>query len=254
MAPVAGAIEPDALRAVYLHHVDGARGRALRLRVERDARPEAGIENDVDRVFLDMVDDDARRIDARIFFQDIDDEPRALPFVLEVRSVDKNHLAVLHRELHMLLENHDLVPAVFVQPDFADAEHVGPVEKRGNHRQHLVGQREILSLLGIEAKPRKVRQAELRGAARLVIGQLAEVVAETLGGTAIKAGPERRFAHRAATGCDHRGIVVRDAADHVGVRLDVTHRKKSAARIRPTRRWPIFRPPWRPVQPWDRST
>ena len=44
---------------------------------------------------------------------------------------------------------------------------------------------------------RVMRDAELRGALRLELGELAEVVAEALRAAAVEAGPERRLADRA---------------------------------------------------------
>ena len=69
-----------------------------------------------------------------------------------------------------------------------------------------------------------MRQAEFGGALRLVLGQLAKIIVKAGGRTAVEARPERRFANRLATGDGHALVIVRDAADHVGVRFDVAHR------------------------------
>ena len=223
LAPVAGAVEPEALRAVDFDHVDGARRGAFGLRVKGNAGPKPGVEDEVDGVFLDVVDDDARGIDFAVCAKDVDDEAGAFPFVLEVGSVDEDHLVVLHGELDVAFEDGDFVAAIFVEADFADAEDVGAVEKGGKQREDFVGEGEVFGFLGIEAKPRIMRQAEFGGALRFVVGELAKVVVEALGGAAVEAGPEGGFADGAATGGDHGGVVVGGAANHVGVGFNVAH-------------------------------
>ena len=68
-----------------------------------------------------------------------------------------------------------------------------------------------------------MRQAELRRALRLEVGELAEVIVEALRAAAIEARPERRLTNRGAARRGHRDVIVRDAADHVSVRFDVAH-------------------------------
>ncbi len=67
-------------------------------------------------------------------------------------------------------------------------------------------------------------KAEFGCALWLIVGQLAEVVAEAFDAAAVEAGPESGLAYCSASGGDHGFIVVRGAADHVGVWFDVTHR------------------------------
>jgi hypothetical protein len=57
-APVAGGIHPDALVAVDFEHVDRSVRGAFAFRVKCHSRPETGVDNRPDRVFLDVVDDD----------------------------------------------------------------------------------------------------------------------------------------------------------------------------------------------------
>ena len=87
--PVARAVQPHALAAVHLIHVDRAGRRGFRLRVKRDARPETRVQHHCDGVLFHMVDDDAPRLDARVGFDRVEDEPRALVLVLEMRRVDE---------------------------------------------------------------------------------------------------------------------------------------------------------------------
>ena len=93
----------------------------------------------------------------------------------------------------------------------------------GNQRDDFLGELHVLGFLGIDAEPAEMFQAELRGALRLVLGELAEIIVKAVGGTAVKARPKRRFADRLATGQRHALVIVRDAADHVGMGFDVAH-------------------------------
>ena len=55
--------------------------------------------------------------------------PRPHVFVFEVRGVNQDLLFVFGGEVAVFEEDGGLVFRVFVQPDFADAEHVGQVEE-----------------------------------------------------------------------------------------------------------------------------
>ena len=79
-----------------------------------------------------VIDDDSLGPDARVALQRVHDKPRALELVFEVRRVDQDHLVVPRGEVDVHLEDLQFVPRVLVQADFADAQHVGPVEKFGN--------------------------------------------------------------------------------------------------------------------------
>ena len=50
-----------------------------------------------------------------------------------------------------------------------------------------------------------------------------KIIVKSGGRTAVEARPERRFANRLATGERHAFVIIRRAADHVGVRFDVFH-------------------------------
>ncbi len=51
-----------------------------------------------------------------------------------------------------------------------------------------------------------------------------EIIVKAGGRTAVEARPERRFANRLAAGERHAFVIVRRAADHVGVGFDVAHK------------------------------
>src|SRR5436309_2191972 len=74
-----------------------------------------------------------------------------------------------------------------------------------------------------------MRQAEFSRALGLVIRKLAEIIIKPLWPTAIVTGPECRLADRAASRGDHRLVVIRHAADHVSVWLDVAHGQSASA-------------------------
>src|SRR5262245_7995396 len=82
--PVAGGVEPETLAPVTLDDVRGARGRALRVRIERHPRPESAVEDEPHGVLLDVIDEHAPRIGALVL-QRVENEPRSLQLVLEVR-------------------------------------------------------------------------------------------------------------------------------------------------------------------------
>ena len=116
----------------------------------------------------------------------------------------------------MLLKDGRLVARVLVQADFADAEDVRLVEELGDQRDDLARQRDVLGLLGVDAQPGVVLDAELRGALRLDLGEMAEVIAEALGAAAVEAGPEGRLADGDAAAVGHAMVVVGDAAKSCG--------------------------------------
>src|SRR5581483_26186 len=78
----------------------------------------------------------------------------------------------------------------------------------------------VLGLLGVDAEPGVVPDAELGGALRLELGQVAEVVAEAFGTAAVEAGPEGRLADGHAAAQGHAVVVIRHARDHVDVRVE----------------------------------
>ena len=65
---------------------------------------------------------------------------------------------------------------VLVQADLADAQHVRPLEKLGDHRDHFAREADVLRLLGVDAQPAVMLDVELRRPLRLVLGELAEVI------------------------------------------------------------------------------
>jgi len=131
---------------------------------------------------------------------------------------------MLRCQIHVHFQHAQFVSGIFVQPDFADAQHIGPVEELRDDGEHVVREFQILGFLGIDAKPGKMRQTKLRGALRLVFRELAKIIVKAISGTAVEAGPERGLADRLATGGRHSDIIISDPADHVRMRLDVFHK------------------------------
>ena len=64
--------------------------------------------------------------------------------------------------------------------------------------EHVAGQLAVVGLLRVHRQPRVVLHAVLRGAARLELGELPEVVLDAVAAAAIPAGPEGRLGHRDA--------------------------------------------------------
>ena len=71
-----------------------------------------------------MVNDDPLRLDAAVILQSVDDQLGALQLVFQVRRVNEDQLIVIFGDLHVLLEDGQLIAAVLVQPDLANAEHI----------------------------------------------------------------------------------------------------------------------------------
>ena len=223
--PVAGAVEPDVAQPCLLDHVDGAGRGCLRLGIERDARPEAGIQDHPDGVLLHVVDNDPFGADPGVGLEHIQNQAGALEFVLQMGGVHQNELVVLGGEVDVRLENLELVPCVFVQPNFTDAQHIGALEKLGDDPEHVPRKSHVFGFLRIDAEPGEMRERELRGALGLIVGELAKVVVKAVNAAAVKAGPEGGLANGGAPRKTHGFIVVGGPADHVCVRLDVTHKK-----------------------------
>jgi len=131
-------------------------------------------------MFLHVVDDHPPGCDAPMRPQDIEDQPRALLLVLEVWGVHEDQLVVLHRQLDVLLQHLELIEGVAIQPDFADPEHVLLVEKIRDHLENIVRERQILRLLGVQAKPTEMREEEFGRAGRFIHRQLTEIIAKAI--------------------------------------------------------------------------
>ena len=140
--------------------------------------------------------------------------------------MDEDELIVFYRELDVLLEDLELVARVAIEADLADAENVGLSQKFRDHREDIRREGEVFGFLGVDAQPGEMREEKFRGAGRLVLGDLAEIIAKTVNRAAIKAGPKRGFTDGDATGRDHGLIVVGGAAHHMTVGLDVAHGRR----------------------------
>ena len=220
LAPVAGRVGHDPLGADHLDDVAGPRRRAFRRRVERHAAPEAAVQGQADGVLLDVIDADAVRLDAAVVLEHVDDHPCPLVLVLQVRRVDEDQFVGADGQIDVFLEDGGLVARVLVEADFADAEDVGLVEEFGDEGDHFARQGDVFGLLGVDAEPAVVADAEQGGAFRLDFGEVAEVVAEALGGAAVEPGPEGRLADRRAAAQGHAVVVVGGPRDHVDVGVE----------------------------------
>jgi len=100
-------------------------------------------------MLLHMVDDAALRPDAAVVLQNVEYQPRALQFVLEMRRVDKDELLVAGGQVHVHFEHPEFIARVLVQPDLADAEHVWCAQELRNEVDDLRGELNILRFLGL---------------------------------------------------------------------------------------------------------
>src|SRR5262245_21841087 len=130
-------------------------------------------------------------------------------------------------QFELLVERRDLVASDPIQSDFADPQNSRAVEEFRNARQHFARQRPVIGFFGIHCDPAVVLNAVLRGAPRLELGELAEVVLEAVGRTAVPAGPECRLGDGGAAGQRHVLVVVGSTRHHVRVMIDVLHGRTS---------------------------
>ena len=221
--PVAGRVHQDALGSVQLDHVRRAGGSALAERVKRHPDPVPGVERQADRVFLDMVDADPLGLDPGVVADHIQDHPRPLVFVRQVRRVDQHQLIGPPGKVEVIEKHRRFVPRVLVQTNLADPENPRLVEKLGDQRDHRAGELDILGLLGVDAKPGLMVDPVQGGPLPFKADQLAKVVAKPFRPRPVKTRPERRLADQDTTGQRHPLVVVGGPADHVDVGIDVTH-------------------------------
>src|SRR5437016_7662156 len=137
--------------------------------------------------------------------------------------MDQYHLIEPSSQIHMQFEDLNLIARILIQSNLADAKHVVRAEEFRNESQNFFGQFYILRLLGINAKPAKMGQTKFGSSLRLMLGELTEIIIEAGGGTAVEPGPERLLANGLAPGELELKIIIRHAADHVGVGFDVVH-------------------------------
>ena len=157
--PISGGVYQQTLWAVHLNHVRRTSRRALTHRVKRHPSPEPAVENLPDRVLFDVIDQHAMMIKPLIAAQHIQNHPRSLVLVFQMRSMDQNLLTVGRGQVEVLQENRCFVFCVFVEPNLADAEHAGQIEKLRDHLDHLTRQLNILRFLGIDAQPSEMLHA-----------------------------------------------------------------------------------------------
>ena len=127
------------------------------------------------------------------------------------------------RQLDKFLERDDFVFRAFVQADFADSQHVGLIEKLGQQGNHFPGEARRFRPLWIHAQPGIVAHAVIGRAPRLPFGELAKVVVEAGGRSAVVAHPEGRLGDGHATRAGHRFQVVGGARGDVDMRIEEVH-------------------------------
>ena len=106
-------------------------------------------------MLLHVIDDDPARLHALMRREHIQDQVRALQLVLEVRRVHEDQLVVLHGQIDVLLEHGHFVARVPVEPDFADPEDVGSIEKFGDEREHFARQLRSSASFGLRQSHEK---------------------------------------------------------------------------------------------------
>ena len=190
--PIRRRIHAKLLGPVNLHHVHRPLRRAFAHGVNGHPRPIPRILHKLDRVFLNMVNQNSPRIERRPkVIEHFKNHPRPLQLVLQMRRVNQNQMMLpriararaalrrpksVDRQLHMLLKNLRFIGRVLIQSDFANAQHRRPRQKLRNLRQHFARLPKILRLLGIETNPRIMLNPKLRRPLRFRLRQLPIVI------------------------------------------------------------------------------
>ena len=128
----------------------------------------------------DVIDNDAIAIDTGIV-EGVENESGPFEFVLEVRGMDEDGAIKFLGEIDVFFEDRELVLGVFVETNFSDAKDVRLVDEIGDQGHHLAGKDGIFGLLGIDAEPTEMLDAELGGPGGFVFGELTIVIVESLG-------------------------------------------------------------------------
>ena len=170
-----------------------------------------------------MIDDDTFGPDTLVSLDGVQDQASPFEFVLEVGRMHQNQLLVPRCKIYVHFQDFQFIAGIFVQANLADAQDIPSLQELGNDRNDFFRELYIFGFFGIDAQPRKMRKAELCRPLWLMLGQLTKIIMKSIDGTAIESRPKRGLAHRLAACGGDFDVVIRDAADHVGVRFDVSH-------------------------------
>ena len=146
--------------------------------------------------------------------------------------MDKDELIGFDGQIDMFLKNGGFIARILVEPNLADAQHAGLLEKLGNHGDDFAGKGDILGFFGIDAEPAIVLDAKLGRPLGLDFDKLPKIIAKSLDAAPIEAGPKSRLAHGDATALRHALIIVGHAGDHVNMRVDVFWHRCQICRTR----------------------
>ena len=76
-------------------------------------------------MLFDVVDQHAAAIDVREIGEHIENHSRAVVFIFQVRRVNQDLLIEFFGQLNVFQKHDRFVARVFVEADFADAQHAG---------------------------------------------------------------------------------------------------------------------------------
>ncbi len=138
--------------------------------------------------------------------------------------MDPDKLVIFQGELDLLFEDDHLIFCIEIEADLSDAEHRRLGEKVRNKRDDFAGKRHVFSLFRIDADPAVVLDQVLGRPCGLELRDVGEVIMKRLGGGAVVARPEGRFAARNGMHARHPFVILRGAGDHVYMRFNDVHR------------------------------
>jgi hypothetical protein len=137
--------------------------------------------------------------------------------------VDEHGQRVRARQLELRAEDAVLGGRLVVVADLAHGDDAVLLEVARQEREHTVGERRVVGLLGVERERAVVPDAELLRAEALPAEQRQEVVLERADVRARLAHPEGRLDDGGDARGRHGLIVVGRARGHVDVRVEQAH-------------------------------
>src|SRR5690625_5178609 len=158
------------------------------------------------------------------FSRHIDGAQGAL-LLIPMGRVHHDHHVMVYRKLQLRLVNAFLVGGHLAVTNFTDGDHALFERKIAQHFQRLTGPIFGVARFAGDADGTAVSNAELRRPEALPAHQRSEIVEKTAHVGTRLTQPKRRLDHSAYAGVSHGLIVIRRAADHVNMWVEILHKQ-----------------------------
>ncbi len=191
------------------------------------AAPAVAVQHQGQGQFVEVVDDHQMLGDPDL----ANDGERAFgaTYLVAVRGVHQYRQIELLGQLQLGSEKTILLRGDVVVTDFTHRHHAVFHQVARQNLQHLIGHRQVIGLLGVQADGAEVMDTEHAGAKALPAQQGVEVVDEAADAGPGLALPEGRLDHPGDAGGRHVLVVVSGAADHVDMRVEVLGHGESSS-------------------------